>query len=91
MGFALLGRGGVKMRGSAQDFYWKTLKTSATRSASRGWDVGLCGREGGDSGLVLAICVLSRQPRELPLSFFWPQETIFVLLVALVSDCPLEW
>ena len=59
-----------KMRGSAQDFCWKTLKTFATRSASRGWDVGLCGREGGDSGLVLAICVLSRQPRELPLSSF---------------------
>ena len=58
---------------------------------SRGWDVGLCGRQGGDSGLVLAIYVLSRQPRELPLSSFWPQETIFVLLIALVSDCPLEW
>ena len=33
VGFALLGRGGGKMRGLAQDFYWKTLKTSATRSA----------------------------------------------------------
>ena len=32
VGFALLGRGGGKMRESAQDFYVKTLKTSATRS-----------------------------------------------------------
>ena len=33
VGFAPLGRGGGKMRGLAQDFYWKTLKASATRSA----------------------------------------------------------
>ena len=50
---------------------------------SRGWDVGLCGRQGGDSGLVLAIYVLSRQPRELPFHLFGPKKPYLCCLLLL--------